>query len=334
MSPFRLSHRVLLPALVLACQFSLLTIGLADSNGLAATVNGRAITRSEVDEQIKPQLRAIDAQVTDPNQRGEIKTKLRKESLDALVDRELFLAEYSKLSQGQPIKPQYVDEDVKDYIKQNFGGDTDKFLKELKGAGLTLKKFREVREKTIILQMMRGHVTKEVGVPTPDKKEAFLKQHGDLFRGQDYIKLRSITVNKFGGANNNTPADQKKLVQEIRNRVLKGGDFANEAKLNSADSHASTGGDWGEPITRSAMSAGNPRLAEAAFSLNPKSISDVVEDEENYYLFYVEAKQPGKMKPKDEIEPELEKMVQAEEKTKVMKAWLERIRAKANIKRY
>jgi parvulin-like peptidyl-prolyl isomerase len=178
--------------------------------------------------------------------------------------------------------------------------------------------------------MMRSHVTKEVGVPTPDKKDEFLKKHGDLFRGTDYIKLRSITVSKFGGSSGATPADQKTLIKEIRQRVLKGGDFASEAKTYSNDSHSSNGGDWGT-IDKSAMSG---RMATAAFSLDAKSISDVIEDEENFYLFYVEAKQPGKMKPMTEVEPELEKVVQNEERKQLLEAWLDRIRSKANIKRF
>ncbi len=330
MNLISLTRRHLIPALVIACQLALIPAIHAETNGLAATVNGRAITKAEVDEQIKNQVRAIDAQVPDVAKRAELKSKLRKESLDSLIDRELMLAEYIKLSGGQPVKPQYVQEDIKDFIKQTYGGDNDKFLKELKQFGMTLKKFSEVREKMLIVQMMRSHVTKEVGVPTPDKKAEFMKKHSDMFRGTEYIKLRSITVSKFGGAPGTTPDDQKKLIKEIRQRVIKGGDFASEAKTYSNDSHASSGGDWGT-IDRSAMSA---RMAAAAFALDAKSISDIIEDEENYYLFYVEAKQPGKMKPASEIEPELEKLVQNEERTQLLKAWLDRARSKANIKKF
>jgi parvulin-like peptidyl-prolyl isomerase len=333
MNLFCLTRRHLIPALVGACQFALLPVIHAGTNGLAATVNGRAITKAEVDDQIMNQIRSIDAQVPEAAKRAELKSKLRKESLESLIDRELMLAEYQKLSGGQPVKQQYVQEDIKDFVKQTYGGDNDKFLKELKQAGLSLKKFSERREKMLIVQMIRSHVTKEVGIPTPDKKTAFLKKHGDMFRGDDYIKLHSITISKFGGAAGTTPEDQKKLIKEIRARVLKGGDFASEAKTYSNDSHSSAGGAWNEGkwIDRKVMSA---RMATAAFALDAKSISDVIEDEENYYLFYVEAKQPGKMKPTSEIEPELEKLVQNEERTQMLKAWLERTRSKANIKQF
>ena len=300
------------------------------SNGLAATVNGRPIIWSEVNESLKNQLRQIDAQISDASKAADLKAKLRAEALDSLIDRELILAEYEKISGGQPIKAQYVDEDIKEFVRTTYEGDNDKFLKELQSYGMTVKKFRGVRETMLKIQMMRSHASKDVGIVTPDDKAKFLKDHPDLFREKDYIKLRSITVSKIGGDVSTTPADQKKLVQEIRQRVLKGGDFASEAKTYSVDSHAANGGDWGT-IDKSAMSG---KMAAAAFSLKEKSVSEIIEDSDNYYLFYIDAKQPGKLKPMSEVEPELEKMAQVEARQKLYDAWIKRVRAKANIKKF
>jgi len=320
----------LLPLAAISLQLCISTHLHAEANGLAATVNGRPITLSEVSETIKIQLRQIDAQISDPARREAMKSKLRSEALDSLIDRELIMAEYQKLSGGQPIKSQYVDEDVKEFIRTTYNGDYNKFITELKGFGMTLKKFREVREKMLVVQMMRSHASKDISISTPEKKAKFLKEHGDLFREKDFIKLRSITVSKFSNNPGTTPADQKKLITEIRRRVMKGADFASEAKTYSSDSHAADGGDWGT-IDKSAMSG---KMADAAFSLSAKNVSEVIEDEENYYLFYVEAKQPGKMKPMAEIEADLEKMVQLEERKKAYDTWITRIRSKANIKKF
>lgn len=305
-------------------------ISSESSNGLAATVNGRPITRSEVDESLKNQLHQINAQVSDPAKAAKLKAELRKEALDALIDRELILDEYEKVSGGQAVKPQYVDEDIKDFVRTTYSGDYDKFIKELKSYGMTLKKFRAVREKMLKVQMMRSHASKDVSIATPAQKEQFLKEHSDLFREKDYIKLRSITVSKLGSDVSTTPESQKRLITEIRQRVLKGADFASEAKTYSIDSHASGGGDWGT-IDRTAMSG---KMADAAFKLSAKSVGEIIEDNDNYYLFYVEAKQPGKMKPMGEIETDLEKMVQLEARKKLYEAWISRIRAKANIKKF
>lgn len=303
----------------------------AQENGLAAIVNGRPITISEVDEVIKVQLKRIDLEVGDVAKRNELKAGLRKESLDSLIDRELMMAEYEKLSGGQPVKAQYVDEDIKEFVRKTCAGDWAKFLEELKKNGMTLKKFRGIREKMLIVQMMRSHATREVGLVTPEKKAAFLKEHPDMFREKDFIKLRSITVPKFTKRLSTTVEDQRTLIKEIRQRIVKGGDFASEARTYSSDSRAAEGGDFGRPIDRSQISS---KLADAAFSLPPRTLSQIIEDEENFYLFYVDAKQQGKMKPTTEIEPELEVLVQNSERQKSYERWISRMRAKANIKRF
>jgi peptidyl-prolyl cis-trans isomerase SurA len=303
----------------------------AEANGLAATVNGSPITRSEVDESIKIQLRQIDAQVGDASKRAEMKSKLRKEALDTLIDRELILAEYKKLSGGQPIKQEYVNEDVREFIRTTYAGDEKKFLAELKSFGMTLKKFREVREKMLIVQMMRSHASKEVGIATPEKKAKFRRENAELFREPDSIRLRSITINKIGNSAVATPADQKQLIKEIRQRIIKGADFASEAKTYSNDSHAADGGLWmnGKLIGKNDLSS---RMSDPIFAVKTGSLSEIIEDEDNFYLFYVEARQPGKSKPADQIEAELERMVQSDERKKLYEQWIARIRAKANIK--
>lgn len=302
------------------------------TNGLAATVNGRAITRSEVDDVIKIQLRQAEAMITDPAKRREVIAKLRADSLESLIVRELILDDYKKLSGGQPIRPQYVDEDIKEFIKTTYNGDTAKFYADLKQYGMTLKKFRETREKMLIVSMMRSHATKDTGLSTPEKKEKFMKEHGAMFRVDGKIKLRSITISKIGDAVTSSPADQKKLIGEIRRRVKKGSDFASEAKTYSKDYHSDAGGDWGW-IDKSSMASGG-QLADVAFSLGKGELSEIIEDSDNYYLFFVEDKEPGKMKPKAEIDAEIERMVQMEEKKKANDQWVERLKSKANIKRF
>ncbi len=64
-------RRHLLPLIVLAAHCCLVPITLAGANGLAATVNGSAITRAEVDDQIKNQINEINAQVPDAANRNE-----------------------------------------------------------------------------------------------------------------------------------------------------------------------------------------------------------------------------------------------------------------------
>ncbi len=74
------------------------------------------------------------------------------------------------------------------------------------------------------------------------------------------------------------------------------------------------------------------RLADQVFKLSEKKISDVIEFEGTFYIFYVEAKVPGKMKPKEEVEAELEKRVLMEKKKKAYEEWINQLKRKATIR--
>ncbi len=297
------------------------------ANGLAATVNGRPIAKSEIEQLIFRQLKLIDTQAP-PAQRAELKTKLRTEALETLIEVELILSEFYKLSQTQNIKQEYVDEEVRQDIRNEHGGSEQKFLAELKTQGISLKKYRDMKEKMLIVGMMRQSKTKDSGYASPDRKAEFLKQNAEQFRDKDKFTVRTITLPKMTNDPLVTPQSQKQLINEIRSRVMNGGDFSSEAKTYSQDARASDGGG---PIGEEYLSK---QLLEVVSRLNAKSVSTVVEDQDNFYLLYVEDKILGKSRPKAEIDAEVEKMVIMEQRKKSYEDWVDRLKKKANIRKF
>jgi peptidyl-prolyl cis-trans isomerase SurA len=316
------------PAILLTAAFALWSAGPLQASGLAATVNGRPITTMEIDRLISRQLKIIDTQVP-PAERAAIKSKLRNEALDTLIEVEIILSEYYKLSEGKGVKKEYVDEEVRQDIVTQHEGSESKFLKALREEGISLKQYREQKEKMLIVNMMRQSKAKDSGFASPDRKAEYLKTNAAQFREKDKIKLRTITIPKVSNDPLSTPEGQKQLISEIRARVTSGGDFAAEAKTYSQDSHSSEGGDWGW-IEESAMSR---QMSEVAFKLNSKAVSSVVADQDNFYLFYIEDKQLGKSRPKAEIDEEVEKLVLVEQRKKAYEDWVARLKSKANIRR-
>ena len=300
-------------------------------NGIAAVIDGtRVVTKSEVREAVAAQTallqhRVRTGQMSSSEFQATIK-KLEEESLDSLIERELILREFEKLN-GQ-IKSQYIDEDIKRIIRTQFDGDRAKFLEELKKSGISLRKFRQLREKMMVVQMMRQRETGTIPPPTPEQRENFLKANSDQFREKDYIKLRTITILKTSPIPGTTPEKQRKLIQEIRSRLSKGANFEAEAKTYSQDSRSDYGGDWGW-IDRDTL---KKELSDVAFKLPPKTLSKIIDDNRSYYILYVEAKRPGALKPMEEIKDGLEKMIMQEERKKRHDAWVARLREKAVVK--
>lgn len=297
-------------------------------NGIAAVVNGKVITRSEVADAVNAQRQMIMMRLRDnPLQAQREIAELDKTALDSLIDRELILAEFKKV--GGTIKPQYVEDDINTLVREQFKGDRDTFVIELAKSGMTLKKFREMREKMIIVQVMRGKQGGNQPPPTPREVEDFYKNNADKFRDKDMIKIRTITVPKFSGDATATPEKQRQLAEEIRSKVIAGSDFATMAKTYSQDSRAENGGEW-DWMERKLM---KPTMADAAFATKDGGVSKVIEDEAAYLIIYTEAKKLGNLAPLDKVRGDIEKVLNAEKAKGDVDRWLEGLRKKAVIRK-
>ena len=320
---FRVSTALL--ALVLA-----LAAPAQQTNGIAAVVNGRPILRSEVEELNKIQEMQLRGSIGDKAELDRELSELRQKTLDTLIEQELILKEFEPFEANFRDKVNaYADEHIKtNYIKETFKGDRAKFVRELTASGLSYKKFYEKQRTNIIVQMMRGQNVKDVGYVTSDEKKAYLAAHGEDFREGDQIKLWSITIPKQSEEIGRTAKSQQALAKDIRAKLLRGDDFATLARSYSQDSKSSSGGDWGF-ITKQDLTR---RMAAMVFSLPTKKVSDLIEFDDSFYIFYVEAKNPGKSKPTEEVEAELEKRVLMEKRKRGYEQWIVQLKRKATIR--
>lgn len=298
----------------------------AASYGIAVVVNGKAITTSEVREAIQAQEQLIRMQIKDQRMAEAKLAELRSSALYALIERQLVLSEFEKL--GGSIKAQYVEDDVNNIIRQSFNGDREKFLYELAKTGMTIKKFREQREKMMVVSVLRARQVKDLPPPTPAQVESYYRKNGEKFRDKDYIKFSTITIPKYPvGDVNASPESQKKLAEEIRTKISGGADFAQMAKTYSQDSRADAGGDWGLQ-ERATLST---QIADVAFALKPGGVSKVTEVDANYMIIYCEAKQPGNQEPLEKVRPQIEKVISAEMAREAVNRWLSGLAKKAVI---
>lgn len=317
---------ILCASLLLASWVSSSSVFGQSSNGIAAVVNGKVVTRSEVRDAVQSQEQMIRMTVRDPQEQDKMFSELRQSALYALIERQLILSEFEKL--GGSIRPEYIDDDVNGLVRDSFNGDREKFLQELGKSGMTLKKFREQREKMMIVSVLRSRQTKDLPPPTPIEVETYYKKNADKFRDADFIRFSTITIPKYPfGEGAATPESQERLINEIRAKVLKGSDFKALAKTHSQDSRAEEGGDWGFQDRKSL----NPSLAEIVFSLKQGSVSRVIEIGGNFMLIYCEAVKQGKLEPLDTVRSTIEKSVQSDRNREAVSRWLSGLAKKAVI---
>ena len=326
----------LLPLLALAQPDNVVARPTAiERNGIAAIISSKdktkVVTKGEVREAVAAQEMILRREVQLNNisqaEFGDRIKKLRQQSLDTLIERELIMSEFEE--KGGALRPQYIDEDVRRIIRERFEGDEARFDQELKASGMTRKKFRDLREKMMIVQLMRSQQTKDLPPATPQEKDKFRKENPDVFRESGYVKLRTIMIPKFTGEAGSTAETQRRFAEEIRQGIVKGKSFASQAQRYSKDSVATNGGDrgWigteGSPLKQS--------ITQASLALKSGEVSQVLEDATVYWLLYAEEKQLGKAKPEEEAQELLEKLVMQQKRMAAHDRWVAKLRKKAKV---
>ncbi|MBL9131416.1 MAG: peptidylprolyl isomerase [Verrucomicrobiaceae bacterium] len=299
------------------------------SNGIAAVVNGKPITKSELRDNIK----ASEQIIMMNNQNDPVKMKrelaeLQANALDALIDREVILVEFAKV--GGVIKPQYVDDQINNIIREAFKGDRDALVTELAKAGMSMKKFRDLQEKMIIANAMRAKQAGEPSPATPKEVEDYYRKNVDKWRVGDQVKISTITIPKFSGETGETPESQKKLAQEIRAKIVGGADFATTARAYSQDSRAEFGGAW-EWMPRTELM---PAIANTAMELKVGGVSQVLEQETSYIIVSCDAKKLGEAPPLEKVRGDIQKMIQQEKSKQAVDEWMQLLRKKAVIRKF
>jgi parvulin-like peptidyl-prolyl isomerase len=298
------------------------TRGAESVNGIAAIVNDKVITYSEVRDVVEPRERLLRAQYSGGELVKKI-TELRKAALQDLIDRQLIIQAFDK--EKLAIPPHFVDERVEAVIKENFGGDRAAFIKTMEAQKYTMSKFRDLERQKIIVQAMRAKNVKTNLIIPPGKVEEYYHQHRELFSSKAQVKLRMIMIPGQGGS------AQQSMAEEIRAKLITGADFDKMAQMYSEDSTRDLGGDWGW-VDEKTLS---PELSRVAFSLKPGAISNLVELGGNFYILKVEARQGGDLKPlTKELRAEIEGRLRQEQAQELQEHWLASLRSKAYIKTF
>ncbi|MBA3962436.1 MAG: peptidyl-prolyl cis-trans isomerase [Chthoniobacterales bacterium] len=301
------------------------THGAQSVNGIAAVVNNDVITYSEVRQIVEPRERLLRSQYSGEELNKKI-IELRKSALQDLIDRQLIIQQFSK--DKLEIPGFFVDERVKDVIRDSFGGDRNAFIKTMEAQNFSISKFKSLEREKIIVQAMRSKNVKSNLMVPPGKIEEYYKQHREFFSSKAQVKLRMIMIPGKAEAGAQDP--QKAMAEEIRGKLITGADFDKMAQMYSEDSTRDLGGDWGW-IDDKTLS---PQLSEVAFKMKPGEISKVVSLGTNYYLLKVEARQGGDLKPLKDVRADIESRMRQEQAQQLQEHWIASLRSKAYIKTF
>ncbi len=299
------------------------------ANGIHAIVHDTVITYQDVENRTVPVIEELRRQYRNqPDVYNQKLTEALNESLEYLLERQLILHEFN--TAGYAVPETVIEEYMEERIRAGFP-DRVTFTKTLQAEGSTLEKFRlKMREQFIVEQMRIKNISGEL-VISPHKIESYYLAHTNDYKLDDEVKLRMIVLNKpvSGDA-----ASVRKLAEEIIRKIKEGAAFAEMAAVYSEGRQGREGGDWGwvQKYDRDGALVLRKELADVAFSLKPGELSGVIETPEVIYLMLVEDRRPAHIKALSEVRGEIERNMITEERARIQKNWIDRLKQKTFIR--
>ena len=294
------------------------------SEGKVAVVNESVITQEDFDREmgrVQQQLLNMGKHLSDSQMPG-----IKKEVLENLINRELLYQE----TQRKEIKidEATINEQVMT-LKKRFPSEA-----EFKTA-LTKANLSEVAIKTQIVrglaieQLIGTYVTKKVTVSGQEIK-TFYESRPGLFKQPEQVRASHILIKVDPQADEGKRAEAQKKIKEIQQKLQKGEDFATLAKELSEGPSKAKGGDLGY-FSRGQMVKS---FEEAAFSLRPNEVSDIVETKFGYHLIKVIEKKPETNTAFEDAKDKLGQYLKQQKVQKEVSIYVDKLKEKAKVERF
>ena len=299
--------------------------------GIAAKINGKVITKNEVNYHLTPYKQQLDASTP---RKGEEYHNLLKDAkkriLDDLIERELILSDFRVKTNNNGIPARAIDSELDRQIRDNFNNNREEFNKALKSAGITPEQNRREVEKKLIVQAMRAEQLRNAIPPLPDEVQAEYKEHKNKMRNitGDSLEYHKIYITKQDPQNPLiTPQSQLELAEGIVEKIKSGTPFADLAKEHSADSYAEDGGKV-EKTKRTDLSAA---FASILMDTPEGEILGPLEDQYGYTIVKLDKKYYGPAPELSEVRNQMESRVRARKNKLKQDRWIKRLRNTAMI---
>lgn len=336
-------------------------------DGILAIVQDAVITAGDVDYLTEPVIAGLRVLYKDVEELQQRQARAFQDGLETLIERKLILHEFK--TSGLMLPETVIDEEVRDRIRRRFG-DRVQLIQTLKTQGRTYESWRqEVREQIIEEAMRAKNVSRGILI-SPHKIESFYATNQQMFAHEDQVKLLMIRLEGRGDLMEQARKRGLEIVGKLKSGqpfremliysegidsdrgwverkglkkgiadlcfALKAGQYSSlfgqspesEEQVYWIYIYADDGqiklarryqvSKEGQEVLLSEHQAGDPVLNDAP---RPR----------DFYIVFAEDVRQRNVRPLSEVRNEIEKLLVVQERDRLQKKWINRLRAKTFV---
>jgi peptidyl-prolyl cis-trans isomerase SurA len=331
------SHRLSLAAFAAAALlFSLAGCKHESAPGpdVWAVVNGKEITRADVDKAYRS---TLNAEAPPRSQDESLSLKLNV--LDQLVNTEILLERATKMNLTAS------DAEVEDKFTESKSRYTeDEFQRKLQDAGITVDDLKsDIRKQLSIQKLLNREVVAKISITDQDISDYYNKNRAQFDVTEPQLHLARIVITskpdpsvhnrKNDKAQNETEAGRKAAM--IEQKLAAGADFTQLAMDYSEDSSSSSGGDLGFQA-ESDFNKSDPVLKKIVLSLKSGEVSHAIAFRDGYIILKLIARESaGQRQLSDpQVQEGIRDMLRNRKEQLLRTAYLTEARDEARVMNY
>jgi len=289
---------------------------------VVATVDGKEIKGSELERQLQALQGQLMRRVT-PEQLGQMMPRLQQQAVANLVNEKLLLAAAAK--KNITISDAELGKAKEDVMKGAPPGQT--LESALAQANLTMDEFTAQMRDGLTIRKLMEDVVSKAEVSDADVKD-FYDKNPDHFKKPETVSARHILIKVDDTTDEAKKAEARKKAETVRERLVKGEDFATVCAETSDDPGSKDNGGLYENFPRGQMV---PPFEEAAFTQKAGEVGPLVETQFGFHIIKVEKHNEAGMADLTEVKDRVKGFLENRKKQEAAQAYLKELNDAAKI---
>ena len=287
-----------------------------------AKVNGQVIPQEAVQFELERLIRFHAEHGMAQDQIRAQLPELVKKATEQAIGAKLLLDEANRLE--IPVTEADIDAKVAQLIERVGGREA--FDRALEQQKTTEEAFRRHLHQGARMDKLIEKAASDVPDPTEAEIEAHFNEHKDEYAQGERVLAQHILISPDGDTQA-SKSEARSKIEAIRERVVGGKAFADEAAEHSMCPSGKEGGSLGW-FSRGMMV---PEFDAAAFTMNVGDVSDIIETQFGYHIIQKTDHEAAGEADFDQVRDKIRDFIRHARRGEAVTAYVEELKSKANI---